>query len=101
MFGARQPQAQQAVAKAGGIDAAQAGRLLMIAAPLVLGALGRAQRQKGLDANGLSSLLGGERQALTAQQPGLMGLATTLLDKNHDGNVVDDALGMVGKLFGK
>jgi hypothetical protein len=73
----------------------------MIAAPLVLGALGRAQRQKGLDAGGLSSLLGGERQALAAQQPGLMGLATTLLDKNHDGNVVDDALGMVGKLFGK
>jgi hypothetical protein len=99
VLGDRQPQSQQVVAKAGGIDPATAGKLLVIAAPLVMAALGRMQRQKGLDANGLTSYLGGEKQAVANAQPGIMGMATQLLDANHDGNVVDDLTGMVGKLF--
>lgn len=95
VFGAKEPAAREAVARAGGIDAAQAGKLLLIAAPLVMGALGRMQRNKNLDANALGGYLGGEHAALAQSQPGLMGM----LDQNHDGNVVDDLTGMVGKLF--
>ena len=101
LFGASQPQAQQAVAQAGGIDAAQAQKLLLFAAPLVMAALGRTQRQNGLNADGLAGFLGGERQQLAAAQPGLLGLAADLLDRNHDGSALDDVAGMASKLFGK
>ncbi len=100
VLGNRQDQAKQAVAKAGGFDPATAAKLMAIAAPIVMAALGRMQRQKGLDANGLSNYLGGERKAMAVAQPGLMGLAEQLLDANHDGNAMDEIGGMVGKLFG-
>ncbi|MEO6462736.1 MAG: DUF937 domain-containing protein, partial [Candidatus Eisenbacteria bacterium] len=58
VFGGREPQAAQAVAKASGLDSRQVGTLLAAAAPLVLAALGRMQRQRGLDATGMSTLLG-------------------------------------------
>jgi hypothetical protein len=32
---------------------------------------------------------------------GLMGMATSMLDANKDGSVVDDLMGMAGKLFGR
>jgi hypothetical protein len=67
----------------------------------VLGALGRVQRDRGLDANGLAGLLGGEREALDASAPGVMGVVSRLLDRNQDGSVLDDVGGMLGSLFGK
>jgi hypothetical protein len=101
VFGNRQPQAQAAVARAGAIDPATAAKILAIAAPFVMAALARKQKEKNLDANGLSTYLGGEHQALSTAQPGLMGMAARLLDSNHDGNVTDEFAGMVGKLFGR
>ena len=101
VFGAREPQARAAVAQAGGLDSAQAGKLLLLAAPLVMGALGKLQRDRALDANGLAGFLGGEHQALSNAQPGLMGMAQKLLDKDGDGDVTHELAGMVGKLFGR
>src|SRR5512139_3741993 len=45
-----------------GLDPSQAGMLLSMLAPLVMGALGKAQREKGLDTGGLAGMLGGEQQ---------------------------------------
>lgn len=101
LFGNRERKAQATVAKAGHIDPAAAARLLALAAPLVMAALGRKQREKQLDANGLAAYVDGEHQALSSEQPGLMGMAARLLDANDDGNVTDDISGMVGKLFGR
>lgn len=100
VLGDRQDLAQQAVAKTGGMDAGSANQLLTMLAPIVMGALGRAQRQQGLDAGSLGSLLQSERQGLQQTVPGPMGLVTQLLDKDGDGSVVDDISGMVGKLMG-
>jgi len=80
---------------------AKAGSLLATLAPLVLGAVGRVRQDRGLDANGLAGLLGGERDALTASAPGMMGIVSRLLDRNQDGSVLDDVGGMLGSLFGK
>ena len=99
VFGDRAPQAKAAVARAGAIDPAMAGKILAIAAPFVLAALAKRKREQNLDANGLAQVLGGEQQALSAAQPGLMGIAGRLLDRNGDGNVADDVAGMIGKLF--
>jgi len=93
--------AEQAVARSSGLDPAKAGSLLATLAPLVLGAVGRVRQDRGLDANGLAGLLGGERDALTASAPGMMGIVSRLLDRNQDGSVLDDVGGMLGSLFGK
>jgi hypothetical protein len=101
VLGARQGAAQQAVAGAAGIDAAQAGQLLAALAPMVMGALGRTQRQQGLDAGGLAAMLGGVQHQQVQAHPDLMGLANRLLDRDGDGSAVDDIVQGLGSLFGK
>lgn len=99
VFGARRPQAQQAVSKASGLDGRQVATLLAAAAPLVLAAIGRMQRQRGLDANGLSTYLGSERQRMAGSTPGLAGMASRVLDTDGDGDVdLADLAGVTGSL---
>ena len=100
VFGARQPAVQTQVGRATGLDPATAGRLLMLLAPFVLGALGRAPRQRGLDAGGLSDVLGNERQRVEQAHPQHRGLLNVLLDRDGDGQVIDDLAGMAGGMFG-
>jgi hypothetical protein len=100
VLGERQPVAQQAVARASGLDAQRAGQLLMMLAPVVMGMLGRTQRRTGLDAGGLAGMLGGERERLQQSSPDLMSMATRLLDKDGDGSFVDDLGALGSKLFG-
>ncbi len=38
---------------------------------------------------------------LTQSNPDVMSLVTGLLDSNKDGNFLDEALGMLGGLFGR
>jgi hypothetical protein len=100
VFGARQPAVETQVGRATGLDGATAGRLLMLLAPLVLGALGRAQRQRGLDAGELSDVLGNERQRVEQAHPQHRGLLNVLLDRDGDGQVIDDLAGMAGGVLG-
>lgn len=100
LLGDRRDVATQAVARAGGIDAGQAGALLAMLAPVVMGALGKAQRQGGLDAGGLAGMLAGEQQRVAQAQPDLLGMANRLLDRDGDGSALDDVMGGLGKLFG-
>jgi hypothetical protein len=60
VFGGQKDSAAATVAKTGGIDMAQALRLLAILAPIVLGAMGKAKKQGSGDAaGGLGGMLGG------------------------------------------
>ena len=60
VFGGDAPAAQQYVADNGGIDSSKAAGLLSTLAPMILGALGKAGSSSGgLQAGGLSSMLGG------------------------------------------
>lgn len=97
VLGGKQSVAAEGVAKASGLDPAKAGALLTMLAPVLMGALGKAQRSGGLDAGGLATMLGEERQRMSPAAGGLL----ALLDRDGDGSVVDDVLGMAGKLFGK
>jgi hypothetical protein len=100
VLGDRKDAAHQAVANASGLDTGQAAALLSTLAPIVMGALGRMQQTQGLDANGITNLLQNEHASATQSQPGLMGLATQLLDRNHDGSALDDVLKGIGGMFG-
>jgi hypothetical protein len=102
VLGGQQETVQQGISKASGLDANAVASLLQIAAPLVMGALGKATAQQGLDANGLSQFLGGQQQALKSnpQSSGVMGMLGGLLDQNNDGNIADDVINLAGKFFG-
>lgn len=91
VFGNRRDDAQTQVAEASGLSRDSAGRLLMLLAPMILGALGKARRQKNLDAGGLGDLLGRERQVAESKTPSGWGGLTSFLDRDGDGSVMDDA----------
>ena len=98
VLGGRKETVQTGLGRAAGLDPAKAGTLLAMLAPLVMGALGKAQREKGLDTGGLAGMLGGEQQRATDAAPGVMGMLTSLLDRDRDGSVMDDIGAMLGKL---
>ncbi len=100
VFGARKPVVEQAMAKTSGMDPARTAQLLAMLAPVVMGALGKMQREKGLDAGAVAGMLGREREQLQQTSPDLMGMATRMLDRDGDGSFMDD-LGVLGtKMFG-
>ncbi len=98
VLGGKKETVQTGLGQAAGLDPAKAGTLLAMLAPLVMGALGKAQREKGLDTGGLAGMLGSEQQRAADAAPGVMGMLTSFLDRDHDGSVMDDIGGMLGKL---
>jgi hypothetical protein len=99
VLGGRQQAVQSGLSQVTGLDAGKTGTLLTLLAPLVMGALGRAKNQNGLDAGGLSTLLTGEQEQLKQSAPGVMGALGRFLDQDNDGSVLDDVSGMLGKAF--
>lgn len=96
VLGGRQQTVQTGLGQATGLDSQKAGQLLTMLAPLVMGALGRAKREKGLDTG---SLLSGEQDRLKETAPGVMGTLGRFLDQDNDGSVMDDVTGLLGKAF--
>ena len=101
ILGDRKSLAEQGISKSSGLDLSKVGPLLATLAPLVMGALGKAQRSGGLDAGGLAGMLGQEREALGAKSPGVLGAVTQMLDRNNDGSILDDVKGMLGGILGR
>ena len=91
MFGDRLGQVEKTVGHSSGLDMAQVSRLLVMLAPLVMGALGKLKRDQSLDPRQLAGLLGQERDNLAASQPAMGGFLK-MLDSDGDGDVTDDAL---------
>lgn len=101
IFGGRRDQAAQGLGKTTGLGSAGAAQLMAMLAPLVMAVLGNMTRKQGLDANGLSGVLGQERNRL--QQGGIGGLLSGVLDRDGDGEVgLDEMLqagaGLLGAL---
>lgn len=99
VFGGQQPRIESNLAQATGMDQSSAGGLLETLAPLVMGSLGKAQQQNGLDASGLSDLLNSQQQEAQANAPGAMGMLSSLLDRDKDGSSMDDLQRMAGSFF--
>lgn len=70
--------------------------LMQSVAPMVMGILGKAKKEKGLSASDLGGFLQ-QQKPESSQLEGIMGL----LDQDGDGNVMDDIGGMLGGFFGK
>ena len=104
VLGPRRDAVETGVSRVSGLDAQRAGQLLAVLAPIVMGAIGRMQRQKQLDPASLGGALAGERQNIERAAPGL-GALTALLDADGDGQIADDLIGRLGQglggLFGR
>jgi hypothetical protein len=101
VLGERRGLAEQGIAQASGLDLAKVGPLLAMLAPVVMGALGRQRRENGLGPSDLATMLGGEREAIGARTPGMLGTLSQLLDRDRDGSITDDVSGLLGGLFGR
>ncbi len=101
VFGGKQANVQQGLSQLSGLSAENSAQLLAMLAPVVMGALGQTKRTSGLDADGLATILGGQRQGIDSSLGGLV----KFLDFDGDGSVVDDVMDMgskmLGGLFGK
>lgn len=104
IFGGRRTAVEQGVGSASGLSGQQVSQLLMMLAPIVMGVLGRAKQQGGLDASRLPDVLQQSAQQVQQEAPAMGGLGS-LLDANHDGQIADDVARMgksvLGSLFGK
>ncbi len=93
VFGGKQPQVENALSQKSGIDAGSIASILKIAAPIVMGFLGKQTAQSNVsDASGMNNLLG---SMLGGQPQQNQSLITTLLDADGDGSILDDVAGMV------
>ena len=113
LLGNKQSLVENTLSKKSGLDASSVADILKIAAPILMGFLGKQKSQNNLDdANGLGSLIG---SMLGGQPQQNQSLITSLLDSDGDGSVLDDVAdmvlgntkkkgglgGMLGGLFGK
>lgn len=112
VFGNKQHNVENALSQKSGLDPNAIAQILKIAAPFVMGLLGRQSAQSHVsDAGSLNGLLG---SMLGGQPQQNQSLLVQLLDTDGDGSVLDDVAGMVmgskksgglggllGGLFGK
>lgn len=112
VFGNRQQNIQNALSKQSGMDASSVSQILRTAAPVVMGLLGKQQRQTSVrDASGLTNMLGGLIGGNFHNNK--QSFIESILDADNDGSIVDDVAGAVlgknnnalggllGKLFNK
>ncbi|NLN33748.1 MAG: DUF937 domain-containing protein [Flavobacteriaceae bacterium] len=100
VLGNRQGQVENAIGKTSGLNASQISQILAIVAPIVMGYLGKEKKEQGLDASGLSSLLGGLVGGAAKTNQREMSTIEKLLDQNGDGNAMDDVMNIGSKLLG-
>ncbi|WP_298777476.1 DUF937 domain-containing protein [uncultured Polaribacter sp.] len=97
ILGNKQQGVEQVISQKAGVDAGSVGNILKIAAPLLMGVLGKQSKQNGVNnAGGLTDLIGGmlggasNSGAVTKEQNFL----EQMLDSDGDGSIVDDVAGM-------
>lgn len=101
IFGTKRNRIEQGLGHTTQLDAGSMGKLLAMLAPMVMGALGKATREKNLDAQGLSGMLHEERTSVQNRMPSEMGMLGQLLDADGDGDIdLKDIAGRGKQLFG-
>ncbi len=112
LLGGNQANVENALSQKSGIDSGSVGQILKVAAPILMGVLGKQTQSAGIsDGNGMNALLG---SMLGGQPKENQSLISSLLDSDGDGSILDDVAGMVlggkksggiggllGGLFGK
>lgn len=95
VLGGSQNNAVQALSQKSGLDTNSVMQILQVAAPILLGYLGKQKKQQNVNSDsGIGDLLGGLMGG-GSKQPQQQSLIESMLDGNNDGSVIDDIAGMV------
>ena len=93
ILGAKQQGVQQFIGQKAGLDAGSVGEILKIAAPILMGYLGKQKKASNASSSGdLTGLLGGLLGGSSADNN--QSFLEKVLDADGDGSVVDDVAGM-------
>ncbi len=95
VFGDKLGDITSMLGKSADTDPKVAGGVLGSLAPIVLGQLGKTKREQGLDASSLASMLSDEKKESDNKLGGFM----KLLDRDGDGQVVDDIMDLAKKFI--
>ncbi|WP_461534446.1 DUF937 domain-containing protein [Sinomicrobium sp.] len=111
ILGSKQSTVENAISQKSGVSTSAVSKIIKIAAPILMGYLGKQARSQNVNsAEGVSGLLG---NLMGGQGEQNQSLVTSLLDSDGDGSVLDDIAGMafggkkggvgdlLGGLFGK
>lgn len=94
ILGAKQSGIEQVIGQKSGVDSSTVAHILKIAAPLVMGMLGKQKKAQNISSTSdLSGLLGGMLGGSAAKNE--QNFLEQILDADGDGSVVDDVAGML------
>lgn len=94
VLGGKQRHVENALSQKSGMDATSIAQILKVAAPILMGVLGKQSKQQQVNSpNGIEGLLGGLLKGNSPQQE--QSFLESILDADGDGSVIDDVAGMV------
>lgn len=100
ILGEKLPSTTKTIAEKTDTKSVDVKNILVTLAPLIMGTLGRQQKEENLDTEGTKQLI--EQTADQAEESfDVGGMLTQFLDQDNDGSVIDDVAGMVGKFLKK
>ena len=95
VFGGKEQNVARAVSTKSGLNMSAAMDILKVAAPIVMGFLGKQKRQQNItDGAGIGSLLGG---MMGGGGKADQSMISKILDADGDGSAIDDIIGMASK----
>ncbi len=105
VLGEKRQNVEQYISKDTGVDKSAAGKILEMAAPIVMGYLGKKLTGNlGSGASGgnvIGDILGSVLQSGTGQTKKSQGMINQILDRDNDGSVADDIANMGMSFLGK
>jgi hypothetical protein len=94
VLGQKQQGVQQVISQKSGLDASSVANILQVAAPILMGVLGKQAKQNNVSSqNDISGLLGGMLGGNDTKNE--QSFLEKILDADGDGSVIDDVAGMV------
>ncbi|AUP81522.1 DUF937 domain-containing protein [Flavivirga eckloniae] len=94
VLGGKQQHVENALSQKSGMDTGSVAQILKVAAPILMGFLGKQSRQQNVsNSGGVESLLGGLLGGSSSKQE--QSFLESILDADGDGSVIDDVAGMV------
>lgn len=92
VLGGKQTQVESAIAGSSGVDMQSVGQIIKIAAPVLMGLLGKQKQEQQVSENGIGDLLGSVLGQTGSHDQSFL---SSILDADGDGSMIDDVAGMV------
>ena len=101
VLGGKRDAAASGLGKMSGIDSRKAAMVMSMLAPLVMGALGKARKERNLDSTGIGDMLQRNTDRIQRREPAVGGILGSLLDQDGDGSIGDDVAKLGAGFLGR